>query len=81
MVEETEEMEDILAGSRKSSIPTALFISFKSMLLVLISPYLNIIILKVMKTTMFGHLRWWTCCPKKILEKCGESKRDEPKNL
>jgi hypothetical protein len=57
MVEETEEMEDILAGSRKSSIPTALFISFKSMLLVLISPYLNIIILKVMKTTMFGHLR------------------------
>jgi hypothetical protein len=57
MVEETEKMEDIPISSRKSSSPKALFISFKSMLLVLISPYLNIIILKVMKTTMFGHLR------------------------
>jgi hypothetical protein len=57
MVEETENVENIPTGSRKSSSPNALFICFKSMLLVLISPYLNPIILKVMKTTMFGHLR------------------------
>jgi hypothetical protein len=39
MVEEFEEVEDIPTGSRKSSSSKALLICFKSMFLVLISPY------------------------------------------
>jgi hypothetical protein len=39
------------------------------MLLVLISPYWNPNILKVIKTTMLGHLKWWTCCKRKISRK------------
>ncbi len=69
MVEEIEEVEDIPIGSRKSSSAKALLICFKGMLLVLISPYWNPNILKVIKTTMLGHLKWWTCCKRKISRK------------
>jgi hypothetical protein len=58
MVEGTLEVKihQNLGKSGKFLGPKALLIYIISMLLSLISPYQNPIVLKIIKTTMFGHL-------------------------